>query len=516
MRFERFLEASAARFASKVAIVADTMRMTYGELQTLSQQLANVLYERGVRRGDRVLIFMDNCPEAALSIFGTLEAGGVFTLINPSTKASKLTYIIADCRPAAILTIGRLLPIVQNALTETMLDSAPFVLSTGLAAQAITDQVGSFDACRSASSDHVAHDGTAGDLAMLVYTSGSTGRPKGVMMTHRNVEAASESIISYLENTPDDVIFNVLPLAFDYGLYQLLMSVRLGATVVLEKSFAFPAAMFDIMRREKVTGLPLVPTMAAVLLQMRDLMPGFLPTLRYMTNTAAALPVDHIVRLRLLFPGVALFSMYGLTECKRCTYLPPSELQRRPDSVGIAIPGTQAFVVDGDGGIVAPNVTGELVIQGPHVMQGYWQDDAATAHALRPGPNPDLPALHTGDLFRRDEEGFLYFVGRRDDIIKTRGEKVAPKEVEAVLHAHAAVIEAVVTGIPDPVLGQAVSAMVVSRDGAVTAKELVRHCQLNLEEFMVPKYLTFAESLPKTDTGKVSRKRAGELMEKAI
>ncbi|MBY3530795.1 acyl--CoA ligase [Rhizobium laguerreae] len=515
MRFECFLDESAARFASKVAIVAEAVRMTYGELQIRSRRLAAALSERGVRRGDRVLVFMDNCPEAAVSIFGILKAGGVLSIINSSTKAAKLAYIIADCEPAAILTIGRLLPVVGIALSEAASKRAPFVLSTGLGAEAVTDQLGGFEARSSVPSDRVEHGGTADDLAMLVYTSGSTGRPKGVMMTHRNMDAASGSIISYLENTPDDVIFNVLPLAFDYGLYQLLMSVRLGATLVLEKSFAFPAAMFEVMRREKVTGLPLVPTMAAVLLQLRDLTPDFLPTLRYITNTAAALPVEHISRLRQLFPGASLFSMYGLTECKRCTYLPPSELARRPDSVGIAIPGTQVFVIDGNERVVPPNVTGELVIQGPHVMQGYWKDDAATARALRPGPNPDLPALYTGDLFRRDEAGFLYFVARRDDIIKTRGEKVAPKEVEAVLHAHPAVVEAVVTGIPDSILGQAVSAMVVSRDGTVTAKELIRHCQLNLEEFMVPKYLTFAESLPKTDTGKVSRKRAGELLESA-
>ncbi|MBY3199594.1 class I adenylate-forming enzyme family protein [Rhizobium laguerreae] len=515
MRFERFFDESAERFASKMAIVAETARMTYGELQARSQQLAAVLSERGVRRGDRALVFMDNCPEAAVSILGILKAGGVFSVINSSTKASKLAYIIADCEPASILTIGRLLPVVRNALSEAASDHAPFVLSTGLGAETATDRFGAFEERSLAPSQRVEHGGTADDLAMLVYTSGSTGRPKGVMMTHRNIDAASASIISYLENTPDDVIFNVLPLAFDYGLYQLLISVRLGATVVLEKSFAFPAAMFDVMRREKVTGLPLVPTMAAVLLQMRDLVPDFLPTLRYITNTAAALPVGHIDMLRRLFPGASLYSMYGLTECKRCTYLPPSELARRPDSVGIAIPGTEAFVVDGDGRVVAPNVTGELVIQGHHVMQGYWKDEAATARALRPGPNPDLPALYTGDLFRRDEAGFLYFVARRDDIIKTRGEKVAPKEVETVLHAHPAVVEAVVTGIFDGVLGQAVSAMVVSRDAAVTAKELIRHCQLNLEEFMVPKYLTLVESLPKTDTGKVSRKRAGELLESA-
>ncbi|MBL0373520.1 acyl--CoA ligase [Rhizobium sp. KVB221] len=514
MRFERFLDDSSRRFASKTAIVAGSTRMTYQELDPLSQGLANVLFEHGVRSGDRVLVFMDNCAEAAVSIFGILRAGGVFSVINPSTKASKLAYIIDDCEPAAILTSGRLLQIARQALKEAATPRPPFVLATGIDAEEMTtSRIGSFEACRSGPSGPVRHGGTEDDLAMLVYTSGSTGRPKGVMMTHRNVEAASKSIISYLESTPDDIIFNVLPLAFDYGLYQLLMSVRLGATLVLEKSFAFPSAMLDMMRREKVTGLPLVPTMAAVLLRMRDLAPGSLPTLRYITNTAAALPVDHIADLQRLFPDALLYSMYGLTECKRCTYLPPSELGRRPDSVGIPIPGTEAFVVGGKGEIVEPGEIGELVVQGPHVMRGYWRDEVATADALRPGPNPLLPALHTGDLFRRDEDGFLYFVGRRDDIIKTRGEKVAPKEVEAVLHTHPGVAEAVVTGVADPVLGQAVSALVVIRDKSVTVGELIRHCQRDLEDFMVPKHLALTESLPKTDTGKVSRRLAAALLE---
>jgi long-chain acyl-CoA synthetase len=246
--------------------------------------------------------------------------------------------------------------------------------------------------------DPVQHGGSADDLAMLVYTSGSTGRPKGVMMTHANIEAASASIISYLGNRSDDVILNVLPLAFDYGLYQLLMSVRLGATLVLERSFAFPSAIFALMREEKVTGLPLVPTMAALILQMRDLAPNSVPSLRYITNTAAALPVDHVSRLRNLFPTAALFSMYGLTECKRCTYLPPADLDRKPGSVGIAIPGTQAFVVDEAGKVVGPGVVGELVIQGPHVMQGYWRNEEATARALRPGPGWPAGTLHRRSL----------------------------------------------------------------------------------------------------------------------
>ena len=349
---------------------------------------------------------------------------------------------------------------------------------------------------------------------MLVYTSGSTGRPKGVMMTHGNIAAAARSITTYLENTTDDIILSVLPLAFDYGLYQLLMTVRLGATLVLEKSFAFPQAIFDKVRTEAVTGLPLVPTMAALILKMQSLEPDFLPSVRYLTNTAAALPVEHIQALRRLFPRARLYSMYGLTECKRCTYLPPAELDRRPGSVGIAIPGTEAFVLDDAGQRLPAGAVGQLHIRGPHVMQGYWRNPEATAERLRPDPETGGVMLATGDLFRTDADGFLYFVGRKDDILKTRGEKVAPKEVEAVLHAHPDVSEAVVFGVPDPVLGEAIAALVVLRHDGVSARELIGHCARHLEDFMVPKYIEFRPSLPKTDTGKVSRLLAAELMGK--
>ena len=192
---------------------------------------------------------------------------------------------------------------------------------------------------------------------MIIYTSGSTGFPKGVMMTHRNIVAAATSITTYLENREDDVILGVLPLSFDYGLYQALMALKVGATLVLEKSFTFPQMVLNRVAEEKVTGLPLVPTMAAIILQLKDLKPDRFPHLRYITNTAAALPPAHIARLQELFPSAKLYSMYGLTECKRCTYLPPAELARRPGSVGIAIPGTEAYVVDESGarvGLTSP------------------------------------------------------------------------------------------------------------------------------------------------------------------
>jgi acyl-CoA synthetase (AMP-forming)/AMP-acid ligase II len=429
----------------------------------------------------------------------------VFSPINPSTKADKLAYVINNCRARALITQHKLRAVAGAALAEA--PSIDITVVAGTREPTLPDAI-SFEAALAADAAPPANRGTDLDLAMLVYTSGSTGFPKGVMMTHANVVAAATSITTYLENTADDVILNVLPISFDYGLYQVLMAAKLGATLVLEQSFAFPQAIFARMTAERVTGLPLVPTMAAIILQMRDLEPGAFPHLRYITNTAAALPPAHIARLQELFPTARLYSMYGLTECKRCTYLPPAELARRPGSVGIAIPGTEAYVVDEHGARVPPGVTGELVIRGPHVMQGYWEDPAATARALRPGPHDKEKVLHTGDLFRTDADGFLYFVGRKDDIIKTRGEKVSPKEIENVLYALSGIREAAVVGVPDPILGLAIKAVIAADPQAqLTAQHVIRHCAQHLEDFMVPKVVEFRAALPKTESGKISRRQ---------
>ncbi|MEO6013989.1 MAG: AMP-binding protein [Devosia sp.] len=500
MRVETFLQQSADRVPDKTALVVGATRLSYAEFDAQTTRLAAHLQRLGVKPGDRVLVFMDNAAEAALSIFAALKAGALFSPINASTKTDKLDFIIGNCRPTTILTQRKLTPVATTAIGDRIV--ALLVAGTP-----------EWDLALAETTPLVPHGGIDIDLAMLIYTSGSTGRPKGVMMTHRNIDAASLSIITYLETTTDDIILSVAPLAFDYGLYQLLMAVRLGATLVLEKSFAFPAAVFETMRRERVTGFPLVPTMAAMILQMRDLATLDVPTLRYITNTAAALPVEHIKRVRDLFPNAALYSMYGLTECKRCTYLPPAQLETRAGSVGIAIPNTEAYVAADDGEPVAAGVIGELVIRGPHIMQGYWENPIATAERLRPGRNPWDKVLYTGDLFYADAEGFLFFVGRKDDIIKTRGEKVAPKEVEAVLYAMPGIAEAVVVGVPDPVLGQAVKAIVVRSNPELTEGEIIRAAAKALEDFMVPKSVEFRDALPKTDTGKVSRRLAAESLE---
>jgi acyl-coenzyme A synthetase/AMP-(fatty) acid ligase len=238
-----------------------------------------------------------------------------------------------------------------------------------------------------------------------------------------------------------------------------------------------------------------------------DLSAFDLSSLRYLSNTAAALPVSHIEAIRKKFPKATLYSMYGLTETKRTLFLPPAELDRRPGSVGIPIPGTEAWVEDESGQRLGPGEVGELVVRGRHVMRGYWEAPEATNNRYRLGLIPGERSCYTGDLFRMDEDGFFYFVGRRDDIIKSRGEKVPPKEVEAALYQLQGVREAAVIGVSDPVLGQAIKAFVVVAEGnTLTDKQVLAHCRAHLEDYMVPKHVEFRAELPKTSSGKITKK----------
>lgn len=507
MRVEKFLEDSTDRDPQKLALIVGEQRISYRDLEDRAARVAAVLSREGVHRGDRVAIFLDNSLEAVVSLFGALKAGAVFSIINHTTKADKLAYILNNCRATALVTHKRLLKEATPALEDSpsvkvLLVSA--LPETGAPANALSLE----RELENAAPLPRDLDSVDIDLAMLIYTSGSTGFPKGVMVTHQNVEAAARSVSTYLEHAEDDIIINTLPISFDYGLYQILMSCLVGAAVVLEKGFAYPAAVLKKIREEHVTHLPLVPTMASLLVQMKDLDANTAPdSIRCITNTAAALPPAHIQQLQDTFPAARIYSMYGLTECKRCTWLPPEQLKIRPTSVGKAIPNTEAYVVDEQGQQVAPGVTGELVIRGATVMQGYWENQEATDRALkRGGRYPWEKVLHTGDLFTADEEGYLYFVGRKDDIIKSRGEKVSPKEIENTLYALEQVQEAVVVGVPDEILGMALKAVIVlAEPDTMTERNVLSHCAKHLETYMVPKYVEFRSALPKTSTGKIKR-----------
>jgi len=508
MLVDDLLTNSAEKFPQKVACVDGDRRVPYAELDARSNRLAHALAHAGVQRGDRVGVFLDNSVESVIAIFGILKAGAAFVVINPTTKADKVVYMLNDCAANAIVVGGHFKPILQAVDTEV--DSVRCVVTCGetspgegAAGKPRVDferDLAGFPA------ERPSRRNIDMDLAAIIYTSGSTGRPKGVTVTHLNVISAATSITQYLENTRDDVILNVLPLAFDYGLYQVLMSAKMGATLVMERSFAYPYQIVQRVKQERVTGFPGVPTIFAMLVQMKDLDPSDFDSVTYVTNTAAALPPAHILRLRDLFRKARIYSMYGVTECKRVTYLPPAELDRRPTSVGRGMPNEEVYIVDENGNRVGPGVIGELVVRGSNVMQGYWRLPEETSRVLRPGRYPWERVLCTGDLFTMDEEGYLYFVARKDDIIKSRGEKVSPREVENAIYELPEVRDVAVVGVPDPILGEAVKAVVVRADGRnISEKEIIAHCSRRLENFMVPKTVEFRDSLPTTATGKIRR-----------
>lgn len=504
-----YLIDSARRLPDKIALVCDGQRLSYAEIDERSNALAHALARCGIGRGDRVVVFADNTVETVVAFWAVLKANAVVSVVSPQTKADKLAHLLNDCRAAALITDARHTSIFVDAATRSPHLKAVIVSGRrdehqmahvpGLLGWETVLAAGPRD-------NRPPRLNLDIDLAAIVYTSGSTGDPKGIMLTHRNMLTAATSITAYLENVEDDVILGVLPMSFDYGLYQMIMAFRMGARLVLERSFAYPAQVLKTIVEEGVTGFPGVPTIFAIMAEMKTLRQYDLARIRYVSSTAAALSVRHILFLRDLFPQARIYSMYGLTECKRCTYLPPEDLDRKPASVGIAIPNTEVWIVDEHDNRRGPNQVGQLVVRGATVMKGYWEKPEATARRLKPGPLPGEHVLYTGDYCRFDEEGYLYFVGRMDDIIKSRGEKVAPKEVEDALADVPGVKDVAVVGVPDEILGQAVKAFVVLEAGVtLTEKALQLECQKRLEAFMVPKHIVFVADLPKTTTGKIKK-----------
>jgi acyl-CoA synthetase (AMP-forming)/AMP-acid ligase II len=436
-------------------------------------------------------------------IFGVLLAGGVTCVVNTQTKADKLAFILNNSEASALVTEARTADVAAAALAAAASIDQAYV-SGGQTSQ--PSSLLSLDEVLAAATPNAEDLGTIPpDLAALVYTSGTTGQPKGVMMTHGSLVFSVESIAEYLRLQDDDRILSVLPLAFTYGLSQLLLTVRLGATLLLERSFAFPAKTLSRMRDQRATVFPAVPTAFATIIGMSGEAP--FEAMRCLTNAAAGLPPALHDGLRRVFPNARLYRMYGQTECIRISYLEPDLIDAKPTSVGKAIPGTEVLILNENGAPVAPGEVGVLHVRGPHVMRGYWRAAELTARTLREGAIPGERIHCTSDYFSMDAEGYLYFVDRSDDIIKTRGEKVSSVEVENVLHEIPGVRLAAVIGVPDELLGQAVRAYVVlDEDVGLSANEILRSCRQRLESFMVPRDVIFVEELPHTDSGKVRKK----------
>jgi amino acid adenylation domain-containing protein len=505
------LFATAARLPDKTALVDGKRRLSYGELAGAVDRFASALQARGVAAGDRVAVYLGNVAEAAIAMYGILRAGAVFMPVNPLARAGKVTALLTDAGAVALVTNAAL----AGVWTAAVAGAPPvrFVVTCGGPPPAASP-AGAPGVPTPGWDDFLAEGAASapapaptddGALAALIYTSGSTGEAKGVMLSHRNMLTVAASVTEYLGITDSDVLYCALPLSFSYGICQLTTGLPQGATIVLDASFAFPAKSLATIAAEGVTCLAGVPTMYAVLAGMSNLSDFDLSALRILTNAADALPEPVLAAVRRALPRARFFSMYGLTECQRVTYLPPEDLDSRAGSVGRGMARQEVWLVDEDGRRLPPGSTGELVVTGEHVMRGYWNRPRETAERLRPGPRGET-VLHTGDIFRTDADGYLYFVARKDDVIKTRGEKVSPREVENAIYVLAGVAGAAVVGVPDPVLGHAIKAFVVRRpDVTITDRDVVRHCRERLESYMVPHTVEFVDELPTTASGKVKR-----------
>lgn len=490
-----------------IAVTVGEQDFTYRDLYQQSQSIAAYLRQQGLTPGERVAVFMENSWPIVPSIFGVLYAGGVFLVINHLTKAHKLEYILNDSGAQYLLSdavvAGQFLPV----LTQCAELKAVIYAGAVIAADCHKPLVPWGNVVATLSALPVNPERINLDLAALIYTSGSTGDPKGVMMTHANMVFTCDSLIEYLRLDSHSRILCFLPLAFDYGLYQILMAVRLGARLIVCKSFAFPTQVFNEINRTQASVFPAVPTVFSTLIGIHQKTPLCFESVTRVTNTAAALPPEYVPILKAIFPNALIYKMYGLTECKRVSFLEPEDAERYPTSVGKAIPGTQVFILDEQRQPLPAHKMGTLYVRGAHVMQGYWNKPEETMKMLVTDFIAGENILCAQDQFMRDELGNLYFCGRVDDIIKSRGEKVSPVEVENVLYRLAGVREAAVLGIDDPIEGQTIKAFVaIDKDSGLDEKKIRQFCTAHLENFMVPKAVEIRDSLPKTDSNKISKK----------
>ncbi|MDB5756996.1 MAG: acyl--CoA ligase [Burkholderia sp.] len=513
LRTSDFIHASAVRTPDAEALVFQDRRLSYADLAREVETWSEALLALDIGAGERVAIYLEKRIEAVAAMYGAADAGAVFVPVNPLLKAEQVAYILADCDVRILVTSAERLAALAPALAGCA--SLHTVIATGQ-----PDQVALPLPCGvrlvaaaelpSPAPPRLPHRRIDSDVAAILYTSGSTGQPKGVVLSHRNMVAGARSVAAYLHNRPEDRILAVLPLSFDYGLSQLSTAFLVGACAVLI-NYLLPRDIVRMVARERITGLAAVPPLWIQLAQL-DWQEG--GTLRYLTNSGGAMPRTTVARLRTVLPQAEIYLMYGLTEAFRSTYLPPSELERRPDSIGRAIPNAEVMVVRPDGSQCEPGEPGELVHRGALVALGYWNDAARTAERFRPAPGRDaglpLPeiAVWSGDTVRMDAEGYLYYIGRSDDMIKVSGYRISPTEVEEVVHGAGGVLEVAAIGLPHPTLGQSIAVVAVALPEAPASVDTVLDaCRRELPAYMVPAQVEIRhDSLPRNPNGKIDRK----------
>ncbi len=503
---------SAETHPTRPALTHKKSTRHYAALANHIQHAAQGFLRLGLSRGERVAVYLSKQMETVDSLFGASLAGGVFVPINPLLKAEQVGHILRDCNVRILVTATLRATQLAEVLAECHdLNHVVIVDSS----KRLPDIPGvnciGWNELIAPETLRTPHARIDTNMAAILYTSGSTGRPKGVVLSHRNMMAGAESVVQYLDNTADDRLLAVLPFSFDYGLSQLTTAFRAGASAVL-MDYLLPRDIVRAVATHGITGLAAVPPLWTQIANLPW------PTeaqasLRYITNSGGTLPRTTLAALQTALPNTKPILMYGLTEAFRSTWLPPEELAHRPESMGRAIPNAEVMVVREDGSPCSPGEPGELVHRGSLVAMGYWNDTERTAECFRPAPGQEsgipLPevAVWSGDTVKMDEDGYLYFIGRKDDMIKTSGYRISPTEVEETLYASGMIDQAVALGVPHPTLGQAIVTVVTTDSDNVDSEAILQHCKQKLPAFMVPQYIQIQASLPRNPNGKIDRKQ---------
>jgi acyl-CoA ligase (AMP-forming) (exosortase A-associated) len=508
-QLHQILGVMATKRSESPALTIKDTTVSYGELWKEARAFAAGLSRIGLGRSERVAIYLGKQIETVAAVFGSSVAGGAFVPVNPLLRARQVGYILDDCGVRVLVTSAERLDLLREELARC--PSVEHVVVVGADRHPVNGHQLTLHPW-----DEFLDGGDVSEpnlidleIAAIFYTSGSTGKPKGVVLSHRNLIVGGESVSQYLENNEQDCILGALPLSFDAGFSQLTTGFSVGAHVVLV-NYLLPGEVVRLCAEHGVTGLTCVPPLW---LQLADQTWPAEATrsMRYFANTGGRMPRATLDRLREIFPQARPYLMYGLTEAFRSTYLDPAEVDRRPDSIGKAIPNAEILVVRDDGSPCDPGEEGELVHRGALVAMGYWNDPERTAERFRPAPRRDgaicttETAVFSGDLVRRDEDGFLYFVSRKDEMIKTSGYRVSPTEIEEVAYDTGLVGDAVALGIEDERLGQRIVLAVSPANGPVESDELLGELRRQLPLYMVPKQVVVRSSLPRSPNNKFDR-----------
>lgn len=497
------LQKTSVEFPDKEAVVCGDIRLSYSHVEDASTCLAGFLQAQGVEPGDRVGLFTNKGVEEVIAIFAILKAGAAFVHINPQFKKAHLTHVVSDCDIKTLFV-----DCFKSAiLSKAFANQNPLELIVSLSPTPSLDPETFYnihtldDILRNSPPRKVrACNNNRNDHAAIVYTSGSTGMPKGVIITHQIVCEAAEASVGVLQNNQHDRLICVTPLSFDGALSQLFSAFLVGGTLVQQKS-SFPSDIVRTLQGEKITGFHGVPSLWNMMLQPHSpLADNYYPDLKYVSIIGESFPWKYLSKLKEILAGTRIYMMYGTTEAFRSTYLPPEQLDSKPSSVGLPFPGVEISVVDDQGELCQPGLTGEIVHRGAFVSPGYWKNQESTAEVFRNG------AVYTGDLGKLDEEGFLYFMARRDGMIKTNGYRVSPEEIERCIHELDQVDEVAAVGVSEDGVGIRIRAIVVCKQGiSLSHEEIIRHCRNRLPAYMIPQMIKFRSHLPKTATSKIDR-----------